>query len=287
MSSSKQRLRNISVRLAADESEVKKAQNLRYKIFYEEYNAQPSAQMKAEERDFDEYDAYSDHLIVTDRDETGTEKIVGTYRLLRNDQAEKCGDFYSSQEYDLSCLKKLDLNLLELGRSCVLPDYRAGSVLTLLWQGIANYIMEHEIDIMFGCASIHTTDLDLLARPLSYMHHFHLAPRPLRTRALPGRYIDMDMMPKEDINPKAVFADLPPLIKGYLRVGCLIGSGAVIDPVFNTTDVCVIAQTHLVTERYRKHYERKTQKTLPSKPKSSLLAEADTVSAEVTDQERG
>ena len=152
-----------------------------------------------------------------------------------------------------------------------MPNYRAGPVLQLLWQGIADYVSTNNIDIMFGCASLHSTDIDHLAQPLSYMYHNHLAPEDIRPRALDDRYIDMNILPPDQINEKAVFSDLPPLIKGYLRVGAVIGDGAVIDPQFNTTDVCIIAQSHHVTGRYRKHYERKIEKEIPSRSKEQQM----------------
>ena len=245
---------NGTVRLARDEDEVKAAQELRYHVFYKEYGALPTDEMRKLERDFDQYDPHAKHLVVTDVVD-GDETIVGTYRLMAQDGADKVGQFYSSDEYDLSPLVNSKLKLLELGRSCVMPQYRARPVIQLLWQGIAEYITDNDIDVMFGCASLHSTDIDALAPALSYMHHFHRAPEDICPRAVKGRYINMNLMEKDDLNVKAVFSDLPPLIKGYLRVGAAIGDGAVIDHQFNTTDVCIVAQTNLVTDRYRKHYK--------------------------------
>jgi putative hemolysin len=253
----------ISVRLASSSKEVEEAQRLRYEVFYEEYGAKPDAEMLKTRMDVDAYDEYADHLIVVD-DSGPKEKIVGTYRMLRRAGAEKVGQFYSASEYDLAPVLKSAESLLELGRSCVLADFRRRPVLQLLWQGIADYITEHDIELMFGCASLHSTDIKSISKPLSYLHHYHLAPEKLRPRAIKGRYINMNIIPQEDIDARRVFAELPPLIKGYLRAGASIGDGAVIDEQFNTTDVCVVVQTHLLTDRYRKHYERKIQKSLPS-----------------------
>lgn len=250
---------NVTVRLARDAREIQAAQALRYNVFYKEYGAIPSAEMKKLERDFDQYDPHADHLVVTDILD-GREVMVGTYRLLQKEGADAVGQFYSSDEYDLSPLLNSNLKLLELGRSCVMPQYRARPVIQLLWQGIADFIAAHDIDIMFGCASLHSTDIDNLVPALSYLHHFHRAPDSICPRALKSRYINMNMMDKDVLDAKAIFSDLPPLIKGYLRVGASIGDGAVIDPQFNTTDVCIVAQTRLVTDRYKKHYERKIEK---------------------------
>ena len=261
MSSKKTNLDQVIVRLAQTQGEIEAAQRLRYQVFYEEYAAKPDAHMAAARLDIDDYDEFADHLVVVDRS-GGTEKIIGTYRLLRQELANKYGRFYSSDEYELKPLLDSGASLLELGRSCVLPEYRTRPVLQLLWQGIADFITENKVDLMFGCASLHSTDIKSISQPLSYLHHYHLAPEHLRVRAVKGRYINMDIIPKDDLNAKKAFSTLPPLIKGYLRVGATIGDGAVIDEQFNTTDVCIIVQTSEVTDRYRKHYERKLQKSM-------------------------
>ena len=255
---------NTYVRLARDESEIIEAQKLRYQVFYEEYGAGPSAVMKAEKRDFDDFDPITDHLIVLTKDvQTGEEKIVGTYRLLRQDIAARHNGFYSSNEYDLENLIKSNKSLLELGRSCVLAEYRTKPILNLLWQGIADYITEHNSDLLFGCASFQGTDINTIAEQLSCLHHFYATPEDIRPVAVKARYVDMNIKPKSSIDKQKIFATLPPLIKGYLRVGATIGEGAVIDRQFNTIDVCIVVQTSLITDRYRKYYERKIQKTMP------------------------
>lgn len=268
---------SAQVRLAATKEEVIEAQKLRYAVFYDEQGAIPNEEMQEQKRDFDSFDALADHLIVVITDEaTGKEKIVGTYRLLRQSVAEKCGHFYSSGEYNLTPLLDSKLSLLELGRSCVEAEFRTKPILNLLWQGIADYIVEHNIDLLFGCASFHGTDISALSEQLSYLHHFHHAPENLSPTALPHRYINMNILPKESINERAAFNALPPLIKGYLRVGAVIGDGAVIDHQFNTTDICIVAQTSLLTDRYRKYYERKIQKIIPgSAARFSDSAETD------------
>lgn len=261
MASDKVSSDKVIVRLAQTQGEIEAAQRLRYQVFYEEYAATPNKEMAAMRLDIDDYDEFADHLVVVNQDE-GKEEIVGTYRLLRQELAEKYGRFYSSSEFDLQTLIDSDQSLLELGRSCVLPEYRTRPVLNLLWQGIADYITENKVDLMFGCASLHSTNIKSISQPLSYLYHHHLAPEELRVRALKGQYINMNIVPKEELDVKAAFKNLPPLIKGYIRLGAVIGDGAVIDEQFNTTDVFIIVQTHLVTDKYRKHYERKIQKNL-------------------------
>lgn len=251
------------VRLARDSKEIEEAQSIRYQVFYEEYGAQPDAEMTRLKRDIDKFDSITDHLIVLAPSGDGSERIVGTYRLLRQDVAMAHGGFYSASEYDITPLIDSGQTCLELGRSCVLPDYRTRPVLQLLWQGIADYIADHDVDIMFGCASMHGTDIDALQTELSYLYHYHRAENAQCPRALDDLYVDMNLIAKEDLDAKRAMASLPPLIKGYLRVGCMIGDGAVIDHQFNTTDVLIIMPTELISERYRKHYERKIDKPLP------------------------
>lgn len=258
---------NIQVRLATNSAEIEAAQALRYKVFYEEYGAKPNEEMKKAKRDMDQYDAIMDHLIVEDMGlpaTDGPDRIVGTYRLLRREEAEKHGQFYTSDEYDITPLLENEKDLLELGRSCVLPPYRTRPVLQKLWQGIAHYVADHNIGLMFGCASLHGTDIDALAHQLSYLYHYHLAPDDLCPRALDERFVDMNIIPKDELDAKATFISFPPLIKGYLRLGAHIGNGAVIDHQFNTTDVCIVLPTALVKEKYVKHYERVTKKVIPT-----------------------
>lgn len=254
------RMGSLEVRLAESAAEIEAAQALRYRVFYDEMAAVPSAEMAARGRDFDDFDALCDHLLVIDHARgSGPDGVVGTYRLIRRPAAEKAGRFYSSSEYDIARLVAFPGPVLELGRSCVDAAYRTRGTMQLLWRGIAAYVFHHGIEIMFGCASLHGTDVQALAEPLSYLHHNHLAPPELRPVALPGMHVDMALMPAEQVNMKRALAELPPLIKGYLRLGGFVGDGAVIDHQFNTTDVCIVVKTDLVTEKYSKHYERRSR----------------------------
>jgi putative hemolysin len=132
-------------------------------------------------------------------------------------------------------------------------------VAQLLWRGIAAYVYRHQIDLMFGCASLPGINPDALATELTYLYYYHLAPSAVRPRALPHRYIEMRRLDRDAVDPRAALNKLPPLIKGYLRLGGFVGDGAVIDAEFNTTDVAVVVQTDLITEKYYKHYERETR----------------------------
>lgn len=248
--------RGTEIRLAQSPAEVLAAQRLRYRVFFDEMGAKPTPEMAAEGRDFDEFDEVCDHLLVIDNNSGAEAGVVGTYRLMRREHVAKIGRFYSEAEYDISAIKAFDGNPLELGRSCVDAQHRTKMTMQLLWRGIAAYVFAHKIDVMFGCASLHGTDPQKLATQLSYLHHNHLAPEGLRTRALPDLYTSMDLLPKDAINPKRALVELPPLVKGYLRLGGFVGDGAVVDHQFNTTDVCVIVKTDLVSDKYFKHYDR-------------------------------
>lgn len=248
---------NLGVRVAVTPEEMEAAQALRYRVFYEEMGAHPDAETAATARDRDAFDAVADHLLVLDHNlGEGADSVVGTYRLIRRGAAERVGGFYSASEYDLGPLLSQPGHVLELGRSCVDARYRNRAAMQLLWSGIAAYVSRHEIGLMFGCASLPGTDLDALALPLTYLHTHHLAPPPIRPRALPERFVRMDRMDPAALDRRAALADLPPLVKGYLRLGGFVGDGAVIDTQFNTTDVCVVVKTELVTEKYSRHYER-------------------------------
>lgn len=248
---------NHLVRLARDWSEVEAAMALRYRIFYEEMQARPTSEMALRKQDFDRYDEVADHLLVLDEEiGDGPEAVVGTYRLIKRDAAAQCGTFYSAAEYDVGILTSLPDEILELGRSCVDLEYRDRRVINLLWQGIAHYCVNYDIRIMFGCASLPGKNIDAHALPLSYLYNNHLAPAPICPKALPERYVDMNRLPTTEIVAKEAVKFVPPLIKGYLRIGGFVGDGAVVDEQFNTTDVCIVVKTKLITDKYARHFER-------------------------------
>jgi len=252
----------LQVRLAETAADIDAIQSLRYRIFYESLGARPLPEMLRRRRDFDRFDHGCDHLLVLDHGNgRGSNAVVGTYRLLRREAARRLGGFYSADEYDITPLVAHEGEILELGRSCVDAAYRQRPAMQLLWNGIAAYVFHYDITLMFGCASLPGTDPDALATPLSYLDYYHLAPSALRPRALNERYVDMRRLSIGAIDPGRALAALPPLIKGYLRLGGFVGEGAVIDEQFNTTDVCILVKTDLVTAKYSRHYERKCKDT--------------------------
>jgi putative hemolysin len=256
------RLGSLEVRLARKRSEIRRAQRLRYKVFYEEMSAVPGALAMLSRRDEDAYDAVFDHLLVIDRGDAGDgrhwrrSKVVGTYRMLRQEVADLHDGFYTQGEYDIAPLlaAKPDYNFMELGRSCVLKPYRNKRTLELLWQGVWSYVREHGADVMIGCASFEGADPAAHAEALSFLYHTALAPEDWRVRAHEHLRVEMHMMPREAVNVRAAMKTLPPLIKGYLRVGAYVGDGAVIDHQFGTTDVFIIMPVEAIKSRYFDHF---------------------------------
>jgi len=256
------RLGSLEVRLAQTAAEVRQAQKLRYRGFYQEGAAIANPGRLFARRDVDAYDAICDHLLVLDhaardRQNANRPAVVGTYRLLRQPLAEEYGGFYTSAEFDIGELiaRHSNLQFLELGRSCVLAPYRNKRTVELLWYGISGYIQQNRTDVMFGCASLDGTDPKRLAMPLSFLHHYARAPEAWRARALPERYVEMNRMSKEAIDPKETLRALPPLIKGYLRLGAYIGDGAVVDHEFGTTDVLIVLPVSAIKQRYIEHFD--------------------------------
>lgn len=247
----------LEARFAQSAEDVRRAQELRYRVFYQEGHAVADAHTTSAARDSDAFDAICDHLLVIDREpapETGLAagSVVGTYRLLRQEIAEQHNGFYSEAEFGIGELtaRHKGLRFLELGRSCVLEPYRNKRTLELLWHGIGHYTMQHRPDVMMGCASLDGTDPDQLALQLSFLHHFAGAPEKWRASALPDRAVEMNRMPKDAVDQKEALRLLPPLIKGYLRLGACIGHGAVIDHQFGTTDVLIVLPVAEIRTKY-------------------------------------
>ena len=256
------RLGSLEVRLARTAKDVKQAQKLRYRIFYEEMAAIPNTLSLVSRRDRDDYDTLCDHLLVIDHavaPEAGGKpggQVVGTYRLLRQEIAERHGGFYSASEYAIEPMIAAHpgKSFLELGRSCVLSAYRNKRTVELLWHGIWTYVLHHKIDVMLGCASLEGTEPSRLALPLAFLHHHAPAEGEWRVKAVPERYISMNRIAKEGVDIKQALQALPPLIKGYLRIGASFGDGAVVDHQFGTTDVLVVLPVEKINARYVEHF---------------------------------
>lgn len=241
----------FSVKIASNETELRAAQALRYEVFVRELGGGGAMVDHEAGLEQDQFDRYYDHMLLSD-DSTGD--VVGAYRLLRDDQASIAGKYYSEDEYDLGVLKSSGRRLLELGRSCLRADYRGGTAMYHLWSGLADYVRDHRIDVMFGVASFHGTDAAALAQPLSMLHHNHLAPTDLRVTAHSAHYQNMDLLAQETLDRRGAMLQMPALIKAYLRLGGFVGEGAWIDHDFNTTDVCLVLDTNRMNQRQRRIY---------------------------------
>ncbi len=257
---------DLCVRLTRSSREVEIAQALRYRVFYEELNAIADEASSELSVDADRFDTFCDHLVVVrqtlkiadERFRVEDGEMVGTYRLLRQSVATENGGFYTQSEFDLAPLldSKPELNFLELGRSCVIKPFRTKPVVELLWQGIWNYVRLHKLDVMMGCASLEGSNPKAHAPVLDFLARNCAAPAEWNVRALQERYIEMRSQGDEPIDPKTALKMLPPLIKGYLRLGCYIGEGAVVDTQFNTTDVLIILPVSNISPRYFSHFGR-------------------------------
>jgi len=239
---------HFELRLAETADDLHQAQALRYDVFVRELGGDGDMVDHAAGREADRFDPFFDHLMLMDRTRQANQ-CVGVYRLMREDQAAAAGQFYCDDEYDLSVLKNGPLKLLELGRSCVHADYRGGTAMLHLWNGLAAYVEDHGIDLMFGVASFHGTDASAFAGPLSLLHHRYLAPEDIRVRAREDHFQRMDLIAEADLDRVAATRAMPALIKGYIKMGGFVGEGAYIDHPFNTTDICLLTDVKRVSQK--------------------------------------
>ncbi|MBI1621872.1 GNAT family N-acetyltransferase [Aquamicrobium zhengzhouense] len=260
------RIATLEVRLASGRQDIETAQKLRYRVFHEELGAAAGLASAADQLDADRYDDACDHLLVIDRGADGTqEKAVGTYRLLRDDVAVATRGFYSSAEFEIERLvaRHRDIKFLELGRSCVLPEYRSRRTIELLWQGIWAYVNHYGIGAMTGCASFPGTVPAAHAQALSFLAQNSRATGPWQVNAVPSRYHEMDLTPAEAVDMRAALQEMPPLIKGYLRLGAKVGDGCVIDREFGTTDVFIVLPVASISPRYINYYGADAERFAP------------------------
>lgn len=251
----------FDIRLARSDSDLRAAQRLRYRVFVEELGGTGPLVDHEARLERDEFDDVVDHLCLIDRRRSveDLDHVVGVYRLLPGQRAEKFGRFYCDSEYDLTALRHSDRPVLELGRSCVDPEFRGGTAMFLLWNALADYVLDLGIEVLFGVASFHGTDIQTLAQPLSWLHHHHLAPDGLRPIARADGYQDMDLIAADKLDRRAAMVGMPALIKAYLRLGGMVGQGAYVDRDFNTTDVFLLMDTKAMSDKHRKFYESRWQ----------------------------
>ena len=246
----------LITRLAETEADRLGAERLRYRVFVEELGGDGPGVDHANRFERDRFDPHADHLVLIDpaRDPAALDHVVGVYRLMPGAVAERLGGFYSEGEYDLSVLKASRRNLLELGRSCLHPDYRGGTAMYQIWNALSDYVERRKAEVLFGVASFHGRDPTAIAPSLSLLHHAHLAPEDLRVRAVAGAFQPMDLLPRDQIDRIAAMRAVPALIKAYLRLGGFVGEGAYVDHQFNTIDVCLVMDTARLDARSRAIY---------------------------------
>lgn len=242
------------LKLATEPALVTAAQHLRYEVFVAELGGSGPGVDHAARLETDRFDPFAEHLVLIDRQLPENLGVVGCYRLLSPEGADRAGGFYCAAEFDLAPLLKGGAKALELGRSCLHPAYRGGTAMFELWSGLSRLVAERGIETLFGVASFPGTDLDTLAEPLSFLHHTHLAPEPLRVRAIGAQARSMDIIPSSRIDRRRALSQIPALIKGYLRLGGAVGEGAWLDTAFNTVDVCMVVDLARVGPRYRAIY---------------------------------
>lgn len=238
-------------RLAEEPADLAAVQRLRYQVFVQELGGDGPLVDHAAGLERDEFDAACDHLMLID---AATGDLAAVYRLMREDQAAAFGRYYTEGEYDLAPLRRSGRRLLELGRSCAQADYRGGPAMLVMWNALADYVLDRGIEVLFGTASFHGTDPQALAQPLTLLHRDHLAPAALRPRS--RAFQPMDLVAEVALDRRAALAALPPLIRAYLRLGGVVGEGAFVDHAFNTVDVCLVLDTARMSARHRAHYSR-------------------------------
>lgn len=247
-------LTGYRVKLAETDIERKGAQRLRYRVFVQEMGARVGELDRAAGFERDSFDERADHLILLHDGPSEVDPldaVVGTYRLTRGDPAGTAADFYGASEFDLAPILASGRPCAELGRSCVAREHRGGAAMHLLWNGLAEYVLTRRIEIVFGVASFPGADPVPFAEALAFLHQRHLAPPDLRARAWPDRFIAMDRMSPEAVDPARALRSVPSLIRAYLRMGGGVGDGACVDRTFNTTDVFVAMDTARMEDRYR------------------------------------
>ena len=253
----------FEVRVAESAADLRAAQRLRYDVFVTELGGDGPLVDHAQRLERDRFDPYCEHLLLIDtaRNADPDGQVVGVYRVMTEDGAARAGQFYCADEYALATLLSSGRKVLELGRSCLHRDYRGGAAIYHLWNGLARVTLERRIEVLFGVASFHGTDVRALAAPLANLLHRYLAPPDLRVRTRTAHYQSLDLMPAEEIDRARAMRETPALIKGYLRLGGFVGDGAFVDHAFNTVDICLVLDTARMNPRQRAIYTGELRET--------------------------
>ncbi|MDR1009363.1 MAG: GNAT family N-acetyltransferase [Rickettsiales bacterium] len=255
----------LEVRLAKTPAEILAAQRLRYHVFFEEDGVTNTTRAgdtaiptHGEKIDIDEFDAVCDHLIAIDltTNRPAEQSIVGTYRLMRKEGRAKIGKWYSETEFNVEKFNTLEGEILELGRSCVAKSHRNRLTMQMMWNALAAYMFDYKIELMFGCGTFLGTNPDEYADALSYLYYNHVETGAMKISAKGENARPMNLLPKDEIDEAKAMAQMPTMIKGYIRIGARISDSCWIDWGFNGFDVCIIFETKNLRADYLKHYER-------------------------------
>lgn len=244
----------FDVAWADSEDDVRAAQRLRYEVFADEMGAQLPPDAQSHRLDRDRFDAYCDHLLVRAAGGEHDGMLLGTYRVLSPSAAVRAGGFYTDAEFDLTPLRELRASAVELGRSCVHPEWRSGGVIMALWAALGQYMVRHHLDTMIGCASISLKQGTTLARDVwQNLRHRHLVEAPWQVN--PRCPLPLgDGAVREPQSGNGFAPDTPPLIKGYLRCGAVLLGPPAMDKAFNTADLPIMLRLDELAPRYRKHF---------------------------------
>ena len=250
------KVNEYEVRLTRSGEERRQVRNLRYRVFCEEEGAYATQEQKALQEEYDDYDRYAEYMAVFHND-----KVVGTYRIINRESAEKLGGFYTETEYNISKIKRVKGNIMEMSRACIDIDYRDSLAVRLLWLGLANYILANKIVLVFGVSSFVGTKPAEFAHCFSYLYYNHLSPISLRPVVLPEKMNNVDrsqtrmnILPRTHVDEKLAWAQMTPILKGYMRLGAKVGQGIFVDEPFNSCDVFTFMKTKDINKVYQKHF---------------------------------
>ncbi len=252
------KIRDYEVRLTKNKDERKQVRQLRYKVFIEEEGAEPTEEQKELREEYDSFDNYADYMAVFHG-----KKVVGTYRIINREMAEHNDGFYTETEFDLSKIKHVRGNIIEMSRACVDPEYRDnGLAVRMLWMGLAEYVLKHRAVLIFGVASFVGRNPAKYANEISYLYYNHLAPLSMRPtvrddlmdKNADPRRTKMKILSKAFVDKEKALKDMPPLLKGYLRLNAVFGNGVFIDWPFNSCDVFLIVESSKIDPSYQKFF---------------------------------
>ncbi len=252
------KVRDYEVRLTRNKEERRQVRQLRYDVFVEEEGASATEEQRKLEEEYDDFDRFSEYMAVFHKG-----KIVGTYRIIDRNAAEKMGGFYTESEFNISKIKRASGNIAEMSRACVAKEYREDAlVMRMLWAGLGEYVVRRKIIILFGVASWVGVKPVQSAQAISYLYYNHLSPLRLRATVLSENFAEgvnqklsrMNILPRDFIDENDARHQMTPLIKGYLRLGATFGKGVFVDKAFNSYDVFVMLQTKKIDAAYQKHF---------------------------------